>query len=66
MASRKSCPYPHSSTPITFFLAKVLVFNLVSVRLLSPCPPYGHTGLLWGSDRGMQRAKLTLFLVGNS
>lgn len=66
MASRKSCPYPHSSTPTTFFLAKVLVFNLVSVRLLSPCPPYGHTGLLWGSDRGMQRAKLTLFLVGNS
>lgn len=29
----------NSSTPIIFFLAKVLVFNLVvSVRLLSPMP----------------------------
>ena len=67
MANCKSCPSPDSSTPIIFFLAKVLVFNLlVSVRLLSPMPPYNHTGLLWGSARGMKRAKLMLFLVGNS
>lgn len=39
MANCKSCPSPNSSTPIIFFLAKVLVFNLlVSVRLLSPMP----------------------------
>lgn len=66
MANRKSRPYHPSSTPIAFFLAKVLVFNLVSMRLLSPRPPCSHTGLLWGSARGMQRGKLTLFLVGNS
>ena len=67
MANCKSCPSPDSSTPIIFFLAKVLVFNLlVSVRLLSPMPTLQPYWSPLGSARGMKRAKLMLFLVGNS
>ena len=39
------------------------LFNLLV--FFPPYPPYGHTGLLWDSARGKQRAKLILFLVGN-